>query len=84
MEDNVEDFLNKQGYTVNRWGDSFTKAIRYTKVLETWGFISTEEAQLIYNKVMIRVIMYAQPIETLTMMTDLDVKDDGQGNIPLK
>lgn len=62
MEDNLEDFANKQGYTLHGWGSELTKAIRYTKVLETWGFISPEEAQLIYNKITIRVIMYADEI----------------------
>lgn len=60
MQDNLEDYLNKQGYTLNGWGDNLTKAIRYVKVLETWGFVNEKEAQLIYNKITIRVITQAQ------------------------
>ena len=75
MSDNVEDFVNKQGYTVNGWGNSFTKAIRCAKVLETWGFISPEEAQLIYNKVVAHVIMYSYPIDTLAKDIKTDEKE---------
>ena len=82
MSDNIEDFINKQGYTVHGWGKNFTDAIRYANVLEMWGFISSEEAQLIFNKVMIRVFMYAQPIEPLTKDINLGEKDESHGNIP--
>ena len=60
MQDNLEDFLNKQGYTLNGWGNSLTKAIRHVKVLETWGFLSTDEAQRIYNRITVRVILQAE------------------------
>lgn len=63
MEDNLEDFLNKQGYTLRGWGDALTKAIRNANVLEMWGFIDRDEAQRIYNKITIRVIMMAQEKE---------------------
>jgi len=60
MTDNLEDFLNKQGYTLNGWGNELTKAIRYTKILQMWGFIDDEQAQLIYNKITVRVMIQAQ------------------------
>ena len=66
MHDNVEDFINEQGYTVGKWGEMFTHSIHYVKALETFGFISNQEAQRIYNKIMITVMAYAQEIKEPT------------------
>ena len=66
MHDDVESFANKQGYTVGQWAETFTHAIRYTKVLQTWGFVSDEEAQRIYNKITVTIMCYAQEIKEPT------------------
>ena len=61
MEDNIKDFAEKQGYTV-AFDDALTKALRYAKVLQIWGFIDEEETQRIFNRILIRIIAYSDKI----------------------
>lgn len=61
MEDDVEEFARKQGYKVV-FADELTKAIRYTKVLQMWGFTDDEETQRILNRIMIRIMACASKI----------------------